>query len=86
LTDSRRYDFQYNSHDVSDEFAAMETALRVLTAILDRVEPGSTDIEELQRIAPDCSDFPLDRLAREVVKRIVSRLRYGPLTRAAGQS
>ena len=64
---------------MSNSMAAMETATRVLMAIVDRGKPEPCDVEELQKFAPECSDLPVDELACEVVQRAVKR-------RAAGVS
>jgi hypothetical protein len=54
---------------MQDDTAATTVALRVLMAILDRIKPDPTDVEELRKLAPECSDYPLDELACEVIER-----------------
>jgi hypothetical protein len=49
--------------------ASMKTALRVLTAITDRMEPAPTDVAELHRLAPECPELSIDELATEVIHR-----------------
>lgn len=52
---------------MSESQAAMRTALRVLTAILDEAEPALSDVEELRRLSPNDADDPVDVLACKVV-------------------
>jgi hypothetical protein len=60
--------------------AAMKTALRVLTAIIDKREPDLTDVNELRHFAPLLADAPVDDLAREVIQQALGRR---PATRKA---
>lgn len=46
----------------------METALRVLSAIIDYRVPDAGDIEILRQIAPRLADGPVDELARHVIQ------------------
>ena len=48
--------------------AAMQTALRVLSALNDRLPAASSDVDELHRLAPGRTDRPLDELACEVIQ------------------
>jgi len=48
---------------------AMKTALRVLTAIVERREPASHDVEDLVRYRGTGSGLPPDELACEVIQR-----------------
>jgi hypothetical protein len=65
---------------MQEVLAAMKTALRVLTAIIDKREPNLTDVNELRRFAPLLADSPVDDLARGVIQRA---LRRRPATRKA---
>lgn len=60
---------------MSETDAAMRTALRVLTAILDHVEPAPGDVEELRRLCPKDADDPLDLLACKVVQNALAERR-----------
>jgi len=62
-----------NFFTMSDDISTMKSAIRVLMAITDRVEPTPTDVAELHRIAPECSDLPLDELACELVQRALKK-------------
>ena len=62
---------------MSDTMASIDTATRVLMAIMDKGKPEPCDVEELRRFAPDCSDLPVDELACEVVQRAVKRRAAG---------
>lgn len=53
----------------------MRTALRVLTDILDHVQPDPADVEELRRLSPKDADGPLDLLACKVVQDAVAERR-----------
>jgi hypothetical protein len=53
----------------------METALRVLKAILEKRDPAPADVDELRRRAPQSFNAPLDELARDVVQQAVNRCR-----------
>ena len=55
----------------------MRTALRVLTNILDHVEPDPADVEELRRLSPKDADDPIDLLACKVVQNAVAERRQG---------
>jgi len=57
---------------MTDYVAAMNTGLRVLMAISDRVNPASDDVEELRRLAPEFSDLCIADLAFEIILRAVS--------------
>jgi hypothetical protein len=46
----------------------METALRVLTAVVDHRDPATADVHELRLFVPLSDDTPPDELAREVVQ------------------
>ena len=56
-----------------DRKETLETALRVLGAIVDGAEPDVADAEALRRIFPGKSAAPLEELARAVVHRSASR-------------
>ena len=58
---------------MTDYVAAMKTGLRVLTAITDRGNPASDDVEELRRIAPEFSDLSINDLAFEIILRSAAR-------------
>lgn len=45
----------------------LETALRILTAIVEGAEPDGTDVAELHRALPFADDEPLDEVARAVI-------------------
>ena len=51
------------------EMAAVEIAVRVLQAIVERGEPVTPDIEFLRRLRPDLAAAPVDELACEIVHR-----------------
>ena len=53
----------------------MRTALRVLTNILDHVEPDPADVEELRRLSPKDADGPIDLLACKVVQNALAERR-----------
>lgn len=55
---------------IIDNVAAMRTAVRVLTAITNRVEPSLPDVMELRRLAPEYPNLPADELACQVVQRV----------------
>jgi hypothetical protein len=59
----------HNYHEASMEgnTGALETALRILTAIVEGAEPDGTDVAELHRVLPFGDDDPLDEVARSVV-------------------
>jgi hypothetical protein len=48
----------------------MRTALRVLTAAIERRDPRPTDREELRRFAPLLANAALDELARGVIQAL----------------
>jgi len=52
---------------VVEDLAALELAVRVLTATIEHCTPDSTDIEKLRRFAPLLTDRPIDELACDVV-------------------
>jgi hypothetical protein len=58
---------------MQDSTVAMRTALRVLMAITDRAQPDPVDVEELRRVAPECSALATDELACEVVQRALQK-------------
>jgi hypothetical protein len=51
--------------------AAMEAALRVLTAITERRPPNPADVAELHSFAPDTQDVAPDELACEVIQQAI---------------
>ncbi len=51
------------------ELAAVEVALRVLTAINEGRIADDADVEKLRRLAPSLADLPLDELACDVIKQ-----------------
>ena len=51
----------------------LTTALRVLTAIVNKQEPGPEDIAKLKAFAPLLDTAPLDILACEVIQQAVRR-------------
>ena len=53
--------------------AALELAVRVLTAIIEHSKPASSDVEKLRRFAPLLANRPIDELARDVVYAEVKR-------------
>ena len=61
----------------------MRTALRVLTAVIERRDPHLADLEELRRFAPLLADAPVDELARDVIQAMKAALRT---TARIGQS
>lgn len=70
---------------MADNLAAMRTALRVLTAILNHAEPDPTDVAELYRLAPDRPGLALDELACEVVHRLHEKRANADRTNVRGQ-
>jgi hypothetical protein len=58
---------------MEETLAAMQTALRVMTAIRNRTAPDANDVEELRRLSPLLDDAPLDELARDVIKQSMRR-------------
>ena len=57
--------------------SAMQTALRVLAAILEQTEPNGADVVELRRIAPIDANLPVDELACQVVNAAVEERKKG---------
>jgi len=55
--------------------AAMQVALRVLTAINERHNPAPEDLEELRRLLPEI-DLPSDELACKVVQDALAIRRH----------
>jgi hypothetical protein len=58
---------------MNESMAAMQTALRVLTAINSHCKPKAEDVEELCRYAPLLKDAPLDDLACDVIQQALKR-------------
>ena len=58
---------------MKDNLAAMQTALRVLTAITEKHEPDTADIEELRRLTPSLAAMPPDELACGVIQQALKR-------------
>lgn len=56
-----------------DRKESLETALRVLGAIVDGAEPERADAEALRGLFPGHSAAPLEELARAIVHRSASR-------------
>lgn len=52
--------------------AALKISLRVLTAIMDRVDPVPEDLKELRDFAPEYANLPDDDLACAVVQRALA--------------
>jgi len=46
--------------------------LRVVTAIMDKVEPSPSDADELRRFAPKHANDPLDLLACKAVQKALA--------------
>lgn len=59
----------HTSRTMQHAIEMMETALRVLKAILEKHDPAPADVAELRRLAPSLSDAPLDELACDVIQR-----------------
>ena len=57
---------------MSESDAGVRIALRVLTAILDHVQPAPADVEELRRLSPKDADDPIDLLAYKVVQNALA--------------
>lgn len=53
--------------------AAMKTALRVLTAIVERQNPNAVDVEELRQYSPSHPNAPPDELACEVIQEALKK-------------
>lgn len=47
----------------------LETALRVLMAIVGFADPDPDDVAELRRLLPDHDEYPLDEVARIIIQR-----------------
>lgn len=50
----------------------LETALRILTAIVEGAEPDGTDVAALHRVLRFADDDPLDEVARAVIHQTAS--------------
>lgn len=48
-------------------------ALRVLTAMMEKLKPSVDDVDELRRLAPEWSHLALDELACQVVQASLQR-------------
>ena len=75
---------------MSDGVAEIRTATRVLLAITNRVDPELRDVEELLKLAPECSHLSPDEITCEVVHRVLRervtggrQCRSGVVTRSA---
>ena len=51
---------------------AMQTALRVLSALTEKRRPDPADVEQLRNFAPLLADGPLDELACDVIQQALS--------------
>jgi hypothetical protein len=69
---------------MDDSIAAMKTALRVLTAIIEKRTPETTDIEPLRQMALLPADAPLDEVACEVIQQAV-RIRAADREKTRGR-
>jgi hypothetical protein len=58
---------------MQQSLAAMNVALRVLTALTEKRHPDPADVEELRRLAPLHADCPLDELACDVIQEAIRR-------------
>jgi hypothetical protein len=58
----------YNIRNMQKGLDAMKVALRVLSAITERVEPAAEDLETLRAYAASKRDLPPDELACEVIQ------------------
>ena len=56
-----------------DDVNSLKTALRVLAAITNHVEPSPTDVESLRAIAPEYCLHTPDEIACEVIRRSLSK-------------
>jgi hypothetical protein len=70
---------------MGDRISALRAALRVLRAVREGAIPAPNDIEELQELAPECSDLRADDLACKVIWQgvhtpAVSRIGENPST------
>ena len=54
----------------------MITAVRVLTAIVNRRNPSPTDVEDLHRFAPFLADAPANELASVVIQAMTGIGRF----------
>jgi hypothetical protein len=66
-----------------DSSNAMETALRVLTALTQRARPDPEDVAELRRFAGDGDSTAVDELACDVIQKA---LRERSASRAKGNT
>jgi len=57
---------------MSRDEVVVRTAIRVLTAITDHQKPDPEDTAALRAFAPECAEYALDDLAREIVEHIVN--------------
>lgn len=53
--------------------AAMQTALRVLTAVTREESPAQSDLDELRKFSPLMQDGPADELACDVIQQAIRR-------------
>jgi hypothetical protein len=58
---------------VEENLDAIETAVRVLTAINQREPPKRADMEALRRYAPLLADNPPDKFAIEIIHEALRR-------------
>jgi hypothetical protein len=68
---------------LEDRPAAMRVALRVLTAVCDRIDPNPEDLDELKRIAPEFASLPAERLANAIIREIVEKRQEDRAKRAS---
>ena len=64
--------------------AALQTALRVLTAVCARTAPEPKDVEELKHLAPGLVNLPIDELACAVINGMMEKRRNARAMRAPG--
>lgn len=64
--------FLHNCDVIDNEgTVALETALRVLTSLTNRVQPAECDVVELRRLTPERLHDPIDEIACDLVHRLL---------------
>jgi hypothetical protein len=58
-------------------FAAMQLALRVLNALIEKRYPDPEDVAQLRQLAPDAATKPTDELACEVIQNALKHRAKG---------
>jgi hypothetical protein len=65
-----------------ESLAAIDVALRVLTAVMEHGQPAASDVQELRRLTPAEDYLSVDDMARRVIFENVKRRLQRSLTGA----